>query len=412
MTTAVQSKGTGTIFYGWWIVAASFAILFITVGVPFYGMPFFYDFYIREFGWNRAQTTSGIALATILIQPVGGLLAHRFSPRKLILFGSGMLAVSMGLFAAGNGGILLYYAAWCAFMAGYVFAGPLPQQMILSQWFRRNRGLAIGVAYLGLGLGGAVSQKYVALPLIQRFGWRTALLAIGGCIGATVPLLLLMVRNRPAEKGLFPDGDPIMHVEMGAQAQTFSRLLGRRAFWLLLLGSCASIGAIGSINQHMKLLFQDAGLSQAKVADTTFLILVSSLAGRVIMGWLADRFSKKAVMIAAYLFVALPLPLLFFISTAGATEIFAVMFGFGLGADYMLIPLMAAEIFGSNSLARVMGIVLPADSIGQTCFPFLLGMLHDRFGDYHYGLLTVCALAMLGTLAIAMLPRTVSASKL
>jgi MFS family permease len=395
-----------TTFYGWRIVASAFAVLLITVGIPFYGMPFFYDFFIREFGWSRALTTSGIALSTILIQPIGGIIAHRFSPRKLILAGSGMLALAMGLFASGNGNILLYYLAWCAFMIGYIFAGPLPQQMILSQWFRRNRGLAIGVAYLGLGLGGAISQKFVALPLIQRFGWRTALLAIGGLIIAAVPLLLLGVRDRPAEKGVFPDGDPSMPTEMAVQPRTLSELLGTRAFWLLAAGSCASIGAIGSINQHMKLLFQDAGLSPAKVADTTFLLLISSLAGRVIMGWLADRFSKKAVMVAAYLFVACPLPLLYFVARPGAAELFALTFGFGLGADYMLIPLMAAETFGSNSLARVMGIVLPVDSIGQTCFPFVLGMLHDRFGDYQYGLLLVFVLALLATLAIACLPRS------
>jgi len=80
------------------------------------------------------------------------------------------------------------------------------------------------------------------------------------------------------------------------------------------------------------------------------------------------------------------------------------VFGFGLGADYMLIPLMAAQAFGANSLARAMGVILPADSIGQTCFPFLLGVLHDRFGNYHAGLILVASLALAGAVAIGMLP--------
>src|SRR4029450_10251410 len=105
-----------------------------------------------------------------------------------------------------NGSLALYYTAWGAFMGGYVFSGPLPHQVILSQWVRRRRGLAIGVAYLGLGLGGAISQKYVALPLIDRFGWRLALILIGAGILAIVPLLLLAGRNRPVGKGLCPDG--------------------------------------------------------------------------------------------------------------------------------------------------------------------------------------------------------------
>jgi MFS family permease len=105
-------------------------------------------------------------------------------------------------------------------------------------------------------------------------------------------------------------------------------------------------------------------------------------------------------MVAAYLFVAAPIPLLFVIARTGSPQ----LFGCGLGADYMLIPLMAAQIFGPNSLARAMGVILLLDSIGQTCFPFLLGVLHDRFGNYDYGLVLLIFLAFSGTLAIGMLP--------
>ncbi len=394
-------------FYGWLIVVSTFFTLFLTVGVPFYGMPFFYDYFIREFGWTRAQTSSGIALATILVQPIGGLLVHRFSPRKLVLFGAGMLMVSLTAFGMGTGNLALYYAAWCAFMVGYICAGPLPHQVILSHWFRRNRGLAIGIAYLGLGLGGAVSQKYVALPLIEQFGWRTALMVIGGSMLLLVPVLLFLVRDRAMDKGLWPDGDAQPPSELAIPPAGFAEMIRTRKFWLLAAGSCASIGAIGSINQHMKLMFLDSGLSAAVVADTTFLILISSLVGRVVMGWLADRLSKKRIMVAAYLFVALPIPLLFIIDQPGIPALFSSVFGFGLGADYMLIPLMAAQAFGPNSLARVMGIILPVDSIGQTCFPFLLGVLRDRSGNYDVGLLVVFGLALFGALAIALLPTAV-----
>src|SRR5271155_5685340 len=114
------------VFYGWFVSFAAFVTLLITVGVPFYGMPFFYDYFIKEFGWSRAQTTSGIALATILVQPLGGLMVHRYSARKLIIFGAFLLLLAMCGFAVGTGSLLLYYAAWCVFMGGYVFAGPIP----------------------------------------------------------------------------------------------------------------------------------------------------------------------------------------------------------------------------------------------------------------------------------------------
>ena len=380
------------------------AILLITVGVPFYGMPFFYDYFIRDFGWSRGQTVSGIAIATILIQPAAGALLDRYSPRKLIIFGSMMLLVALVAFGLGSGSLLLYYASWCAFMVGYVYAGPLPQQVLLTRWFRRRRGLAIGLSYMGLGLGGAISQKYVALPLIQRFGWRVALMTMGASLLLVLPIALFVVRDRPSDKGLFPDGAECEAAESLIPPQPLSRLLRSRAFWLLMLGSCCSIGAIGSINQHMKLLFQDAGLSGAAVADTTFVILVSSLVGRVVLGWLADRFSKKALMIVSYVLVAAPIPLLFVVRAPAVSTIFAVAFGVGLGADFMFIPLMSAQLFGPNSLGRVMGIVLPANSIGQTCFPFLLGLLRDRNGDYRYSLMVATVLGVAGVCLIAMLP--------
>jgi MFS family permease len=140
------------------------------------------------------------------------------------------------------------------------------------------------------------------------------------------------------------------------------------------------------------------------VADTTFWILTSSLAGRVIMGWLADRISKKTVMVASCLFVGCSIPLLFVVDRPGVPLLFAVVFGFGLGADYMMVPLMAAQLFGPNSLARAMGIILPLGSIGQTCCPFLLGVMRDHQRNYDLGLIAVIAMALSGAVSIMVLP--------
>ncbi|MEX2303677.1 MAG: MFS transporter [Bryobacterales bacterium] len=393
------------LYYGWFIAASCFFILAMTVGVPLYAMPFFYDYYIAEFGWSRAETTAGIAISTIVILPLGGLLIHCFSARKLILFGVVCFALALNGFGLMGGSLAAYYLIWCVVMLGYVYSGPIPNQVILSQWFSRNRGKAMALAYLGLGIGGAISQKFVALPLINAFGWRTALQIMGALTLLVIPILIWVVRDRPADKGLFADGDAVPATDFGAKPHDFHYLLRQRSFWFLAFGSFCSIGAIGSINQHMKLMFQDVGLSASVVADTTFVILVSSLAGRIVMGWLADRMTKKYVMVAAYIFVGAPIPLLYIVDQPSIPFLFAVAFGFGLGADFMLIPLMAAEVFGPNSLARVMGIILPVDSIGQTVFPFLLGYMYDQAGNYHAGLAVVFSLAMIGAGAIAMLPK-------
>ncbi len=296
---------------------------------------------------------------------------------------------------------MMYFVTWGIFMLGYLCAGPIPHQVLISRWFVRQRGTAMALAYMGLGVGGAISQKYVALPLIHHIGWRGALAAIGLSLLVLIPITVLVVRNDPADIGLRPLGEmePPRKAALGLNI-----LLAALPFWLLALASFASIGSIGSINQHMKLLFRDAGLSAEIVANTTFVMLISSLAGRIVMGWLADWAPKKYVMLAAYLLIALPLPLLFFVSRQGVPFLFGTLFGFGLGADYMLIPLVAAELFGTHSLARVMGILLPADSIAQTVCPLFVGTLYMRSGNYRLGLVFVSLLAALGAAAVCFLP--------
>jgi MFS family permease len=300
-----------------------------------------------------------------------------------------------------QGSITIYYFVWVLFMLGYLCAGPIPHQVLITRWFVKSRGTAMAISYLGLGLGGAISQKYVFMPLIGMLGWRGALGAVGLALLILIPFVLAVVRNSPEDCGLDAYGGVQNSAPTPIRVQA---LLGAAAFWLLALASCASIGSIGSVNQHMKLLFLDAGLTAGITADTTFVMLVSSLLGRMIMGWLADRIAKKYVMIASYVLIAAPLPLLFVAGRPGVPTLFGALFGFGLGADYMLIPLMAAELFGTHSLARVMGILLPANSIAQTLCPLIAGAFYTSSGNYGSALLFMIVLATLGALAVCFLP--------
>jgi sugar phosphate permease len=387
-------------------VATAFFALFSIVGFAFYGLPFFYDFFVRELGWTRAQVTSGNAFAKLVIGPIFGFLAgivvDRFGPRRLMLVGillAGIAPIGLG----GTTTLVAFYTFYVMNALGYVTGGPLPNQVMLSRWFDAGRGRAMGIAYLGIGVGGAL-VPLLAHALTEAMGWRSALQILGLLmIGIAFPFAFFL-REPPATgttaaaaahpAASTPGADSILDV------------LRQPAFYLLALGSMASIGAVGGTTQNLKLYFaMDRGMAQGSVAELISLVLVGSIAGRLLMGFLADRWSKKRVMLLVYLIVASTIPLLWAAPSPATLRAAAVLFGIGLGGDYMIIPLMAAELFGLRRMGRVMGIVLTADGVAEAVVPMAVATLRDRSGSYGPGFALLVSLAALGALAVSLLPR-------
>ena len=386
------------------VAATSFFALFAIVGLALYGLPFFYDFMVRDFGWSRAQVTSGNAISKLIVGPLFGFLAgwlvDRFGPRRLMIAGilmAGVALVGLGMIRTLAGFYLFY-----VFNAlGYVCGGPLPNQVLLSRWFTGGRGRAMGVAYLGIGIGGAV-VPFLAVWLTRVVGWQGALQGLGVLIVVVALPMAWFVRESPAST--------TSPTSTNLHKPSVRPILHRPAFYLLLVGSMCSIAAVGGTNQHLKLFLSlDHGFTQGAAAQIVSLVLASSLVGRLGMGWLADRIPKKYVMLLIYLLVVSAIPLLFLTATPGAIYFFAVVFGIGLGGEYMVIPLMAAELFGVQVLGRVMGIVLTADGVGEAVAPWLVGRMRDAAGSYASGFVALIACALVGALAISFLPRTSSA---
>src|SRR5213594_3163679 len=287
---------------------------------------------------------------------------------------------------------------------GNFCGGPLPNQVLLSRWFTAARGRAMGFAYLGIGIGGAI-VPFLALWLTQEVGWRGALQSLGLLIVlAALPLALVVKESPDGAAARTPSPEPL-----APGPASVVPVFRAPAFYLLLAGSMCSIAAVGGTNQHLKLFLSiDHGYAQTAAAQVASLVLVSSLVGRLGMGWLADRIPKKYVMLLIYLLVVSAIPLLFLTATPGAIYLFAVVFGIGLGGEYMVIPLMAAELFGVQVLGRVMGIVLAADGVGEAVAPWLVGRMRDVTGSYATGFAAVIGFALAGTIAVAFLPRTPS----
>lgn len=259
----------------------------------------------------------------------------------------------------------------------------------------------MGFAYLGIGVGGAIAPL-LANRLTQQFGWQGALRTLGILVVLLALPLAFLIKEEPGKK-------------TNALSQTgpvsIAGALSSRQFYLLAIGSMCSIGAVGGTFQNLKLfmtgdLFRGTSPQEAQsaAAYVLSLILVSSLCGRLLMGWLADHFAKKYVMLLIYLIVGCSIPLLFLASSRPFLYFFAVLFGIGLGGDYMIIPLMAAELFGVKVLGRLMGIVLTADGVAEALAPMMVAKTRDSTGSYAIGFTILIGLGLVGALAVALLP--------
>ena len=403
------------------VALTSFVALFTIVGLALYGLPLYYDFFVRDFAWSRTQVTSGNALSKLVVGPLFGFVAgwfvDRFGPRRLML--AGILMAGFALIGLGRMTVLwMFYLFYLLNALGYVCGGPLPNQVLLSRWFDRARGRAMGFAYLGIGVGGAL-VPLVSASLVAAFGWRVALQVLGLLIIVLALPFAYAVRESPSvddhdgARRLQPSVLGVRRLQpsvLGARrlqpSDSIGAILRTPAFYLLALGSMCSIAAVGGANQHLKLyLSLDRGYSQGEAARIISLVLALSIAGRLLMGWLADRMPKKHVMLIIYLLVAVSIPLLFLASSATAMYAFAVVFGLGLGGEYLIVPLIAAELFGVGVLGRLLGVVLTADGVAEAVSPMLVGYLHDVSGSYRIGFFWLIAVALTGAAAVAALPR-------
>ena len=398
------------VFYGWWIVLAAFLNLFFSVGILYYGFPVFYPSLVDSLGFTRSELTQGFLIgfvvAALLFGILAGVLIDHWGARRVIRIGIWFVGLSLILMGSMTR-LWQYYALCITEVVGYVLTGPIPNQVLISNWFQVRRGRAMGYAYLGLGLGGAISPLLIN-ALIQSFGWRHAFQIIGILILIVLfPVAQWVTRSNPRDLNLIPDsllGTPVSsHMNqtdvtsgsepVPAQRVELSRAVRTRNFWLILTACTLTIGAIGAVTQHLILFLKDHGYSQSAASRVSSALLVSSLAGRVIVGYFADRYRAKNVMALFYLALALSIPLLLLADRPAAVWGFALVFGFAMGADYMLIPLVTAECFGLATLGKLLSLIIMGYSLGQWFAPWLTGRIFDAYHSYDFawGIMAIAA---------------------
>src|SRR5580704_6128868 len=209
MTSRVSNALSSRVYYGWWIVLATFLNLFFVVGIIFYGFPVFYPYFVESLGFTRAQVSQGFFLGFLLVGLPSGVLAgtliDRIGARSVILAGVGLVGGSM--FLMGSMTRFWQFELLCIVeVLGYVLAGPIANQVLIARWFRGRRGQAMGYAYLGLGLGGVVSPLLINF-LTRSFGWRHALELVGTLIMLVLfPVGIWVTRSGPEELDATSDG--------------------------------------------------------------------------------------------------------------------------------------------------------------------------------------------------------------
>ena len=410
------SKANGSanrIYYGWWIVAAAFLNLFFVVGILFYGFPVFYPYFVESLGFTRAQVTQGFLLGFLFAGLPFGILAgtiiDRIGARVVILAGVGL--VGLPLLLMGRMSHFWQFEILCVVeVIGYVLAGPIANQVLIAKWFSRRRGRAMGYAYLGLGLGGVAAPTLVNF-LARSLGWRHGLELLGTFILLVLfPIGIWVTRSSPEESGVNAESfrEEALPLENSLSSTTSSAAISQAvrsaAFWLLIAGSTLAIGAIGAVIQHLILFLKDAGYSATAASQYSTILLTASLGGRVVVGYLADRFRKSYLMALFYFFIGASVFLLAYPHSPAVLCGFAILFGFSMGADYMLIPLVTAECFGTAALGKLLALIIMGYSIGQWAAPWFVGKMFDAQHSYDLAWRIVAILGMAGAAAIFAIP--------
>lgn len=413
MVLSKPRSSSNRIYYGWWIVLAAFGNLFFVVGILFYGFPVFYPYFVESLGFTRAQVTQGFLLGFLFAGlPFGilaGTLIDRIGARVVILAGVGL--VGLPLLLMGSMSHFWQFELLCILeVIGYVLAGPIANQVLIARWFHRRRGRAMGYAYLGLGLGGVAAPMLVNF-LARSFGWWHGLELLGTLILLVLfPIGIWVTRSSPGdcridqeafgEEALTPENSPALSVTSAGVSQA----VRSASFWLIVAGSTLAIGAIGAVIQHFILFLKDAGYSATAASQYSTVLLTASLGGRVVVGYLADRFRKSHLMALFYFLIGASVFLLAYPHSSAVLCGFAILFGFSMGADYMLIPLVTSECFGTASLGKLLALIIMGYSIGQWAAPWFVGKMFDAQHSYDLAWRIVAILGMAGAVAIFAIP--------
>ncbi len=384
-------------FYGWVIVAVTFVTMAIGVTART-SFSLLFPPIVTEFGWERGVTAGAFSfgfLVSGVLSPLIGRMMDRFGPRAVM---------ELGVFLMGGGMLLaplttqpwhLYLTIGVLVGGGSVCLGYSGQSLFLPNWFMRRRGLAIGIAFAGVGIGSILMLPWVQL-MIERTGWRTACTAMGILVLAALAPINLLLQKRPQDIGLEPDGDaspsassrPVSNIVDPVWAAidwTLARAMRTARFWWLALGYFCGLYVWYAVQVHQTKYLLDIGFNPGVAAFALGLVSLLGIPGQILLGHVSDRIGREWIWAASCLgfaicFAALialgyaPVPMLLYLMVAAQGAL-----GYGLTS---IMGAVVLEIFEGRQYGTIFGTLMLAALAGGAAGPLLTGILHDIYGNY------------------------------
>ena len=394
------------LFYGWWVVAAAFAVTFLGFGSA-YTFSNFLEPLQRDFGASRGSVSLVFALAGFLYFGLGivsGPLADRFGARPLVL--TGMILLGLGLALAGAAKNLIEvdaaYGLGVGLGMGFAY---VPAIGAVQRWFVRRRGFASGLAVAGIGVGTLVMPPLASL-LIASIGWRGAYVALGALALVLGCGMALLIENDPHRRGLNPDGDAFAASSAAVGGVTVGEAI-RSGRFIGLYAACliSSFGAFVPF-VHLVPFARDHGIAASVAALLLSVIGLGSTAGRFFLGTLADRMGRERSLLMMYAGMAASLAAWALSANLWSLAAFAAVYGVFYGGWVAVLPAVVTDYFGGRHVSGIIGVLYTSVAFGTLIGPSAAGFAYDLNHSYELPILASAATNALAAVIAALMLRT------
>ena len=386
------------IFFGWYMVASSFVINAIMSAGYFQGFQAFFLPILREFGWTRTQISGAFSLRQMeagILAPVTGFVVDKFGPRKLIMLGSVIVGLSMmGLsFIQSLWMFYLFYLMVSIGTTGVTHVITWP--VLIARWFRRRRGLAMGIATSGPIVGG--SLVVVNVLMVNAYGWRSVIFGYGVVMLIVGVALGFLAREHPEDMGYLPDGQLMTDAAATAASRpqrgvraieagfTVVQALRTKGFWVVTIFMGASFMGNSGMQTHQVPYFENLGLSTTAAAFTVVVSVATSGIGRMGAGAMVDAMDYRVVLalFTAMMTGAFAYLLFVPIDSFVMTLPFGILFGISFGSMIPLRPVITSLMFGNRAAGSIIGLTQGGAIVAGVAGPLVMGYVFDSTGSYY-----------------------------